>query len=86
MIFFTYLFNLALNRHVCPDCGKSYSLATNLQRHRKFQCQQEPKFKCPFCPKRSALKFNLVPHVKSKHPDQLDLYYIMEGGAATASI
>lgn len=68
--------------YVCPDCNKSYSLPTNLQRHRKFQCRQQPKFKCPFCPQRTWLKFNILPHVRNKHPDKLDVYFTLVKGTA----
>lgn len=41
--------NSARIRFVCTMCGKSYSLARNLQRHQKVECGKEKLQKCQLC-------------------------------------
>ncbi|KAF7272314.1 hypothetical protein GWI33_014863 [Rhynchophorus ferrugineus] len=43
--------------YYCKICGKSYRVARSLWRHQKYECQQEPKFKCPHC----------FPSLKTRH-------------------
>ncbi|XP_046686108.1 zinc finger protein 62 homolog [Homalodisca vitripennis] len=38
--------------YVCPECGKRYRYLRGLQQHRRYECGQEPRFKCPYCPRR----------------------------------
>lgn len=51
----------------CPKCNKCYVYKRGLRRHLKFQCGKEKQFKCMYCPKRSALKYNLIQHMMVVH-------------------
>ncbi|KAG8308306.1 hypothetical protein J6590_002395 [Homalodisca vitripennis] len=53
--------------YVCDDCGKMYQSAHSVRRHRRYQCNKEPSFQCPHCPRRCKLKSNLQKHVANMH-------------------
>lgn len=54
-------------RHVCPDCGKEYTLKHNLHRHIRLECNKEPQFSCKFCEYRAKQKSKLKYHLFCKH-------------------
>lgn len=51
----------------CSACGKVYKRNTSLWRHRKFECQKEPTFKCEFCVYKSKQKAPMVRHMTLIH-------------------
>jgi hypothetical protein len=55
----------------CSDCGKNYKSRTSLSLHQRLECGKEPKFSCPFCPKKCHQKGNLKVHIHSKHKTEL---------------
>ncbi|KAJ8894853.1 hypothetical protein PR048_000160 [Dryococelus australis] len=56
-----------LRPYQCQKCCKRYSTRSNLQRHIKVECGQEPRFQCPYCPHRSNYKANLAMHIYRRH-------------------
>ncbi|KAF7272308.1 hypothetical protein GWI33_014857 [Rhynchophorus ferrugineus] len=57
-------------QHVCKTCGKKYYHQPNLSRHRKFECQKEKSFLCPFCNYASYHKYQLKSHVICQHKEK----------------
>lgn len=55
----------------CPNCFKSYTMRCNLNRHRRVECNREPKFSCPVCHTKYYYRCSLVQHAKALH--DLDL-------------
>ena len=51
----------------CPNCGRWYMRRESMNRHRNFECGQEPKFKCLLCPKLFKRKDKLREHEKKDH-------------------
>lgn len=54
---------------MCPICGRCSSRRDNLDRHIRSHLGDKP-FKCPFCPFRAQLKYNMKTHVERRHPQQ----------------
>lgn len=48
----------------CFKCGRAYALKASLSRHLLYECGKEAQFQCPYCPKKSKLKSNLLKHMK----------------------
>lgn len=57
----------------CKDCGKVYRVQRSLWRHTNFECNQEPRFSCTYCPYRSKQKVVLINHLKRKHKEYYSL-------------
>ncbi|OXU25907.1 hypothetical protein TSAR_011812 [Trichomalopsis sarcophagae] len=53
--------------HVCTKCGKSYVFQQSLNRHRKWECGLEPRFRCPYCSYKSKQQSHVKEHVRRKH-------------------
>lgn len=51
----------------CRDCGKSYMWKQGLNTHKRLHCGKEPRFQCPFCPKRCYQRGNLDSHIRNVH-------------------
>lgn len=51
----------------CPKCGRSYKRRESMNRHRKFECGVDPKFKCQICQMRFKRKDKLKAHER-RHP------------------
>lgn len=67
-VWFKIALVLFLGRIECPNgCGRSYKYNTDLNRHLQYECGISPKYACPHCPKRSALKSNLKRHIILVH-------------------
>ncbi|KAI5720363.1 hypothetical protein M8J77_005445 [Diaphorina citri] len=52
----------------CDVCGKEYKYKYGLNRHKNFECGQEPRFQCPQCPHRSKRNSSLKDHMAIRHP------------------
>lgn len=67
----------------CLQCPSSYSRKACLTRHLKYECGQEPRFKCPYCDYRSKKTSSTYKHVRENHENckvgYVDIYGISEG-------
>ncbi|XP_054286051.1 zinc finger protein 775-like isoform X1 [Macrosteles quadrilineatus] len=57
--------------YTCPDCGKSYMWKQGLNTHKRLHCGKEPRFQCPYCPKRCYQRGNLDSHIRNVHANLL---------------
>ena len=62
------------NLHYCPKCKRGFTLKGNRNRHFKYECGVEPRFKCPYCDLRSKQTSQIYCHIRKKHPDQKSFY------------
>ncbi|KAJ9596802.1 hypothetical protein L9F63_012183, partial [Diploptera punctata] len=53
--------------YICSGCGKLYKWRTSMLKHKRQECGKEPQFQCPYCPKKTKQKGNLMQHIKSIH-------------------
>nr|CAI5843246.1 unnamed protein product [Callosobruchus analis] len=51
------------NGHRCETCGKKYKRISSLQRHKKYECQKEPSFRCIVCQFKTKYKSTILNHV-----------------------
>lgn len=51
----------------CEDCGKSYKNKGVLYDHKRYSCNKEPQFQCPYCDKRCRRTAHLKSHIYCKH-------------------
>jgi len=51
----------------CTTCSKSFPNMTGIERHLRSHTGEKP-FKCPICPYRATIYFNLKQHVENVHP------------------
>lgn len=54
--------------HYCPKCLRSFTLKSNRNRHLRYECGYEPRFKCPYCDLRSKQTSHIYCHIRKKHP------------------
>ncbi|XP_317816.4 zinc finger protein 317 [Anopheles gambiae] len=57
---------------VCPTCGKSFKVKSNLREH-LAQHRQGQKYSCEFCSRKFTSKSNYYCHRKRMHPNELEL-------------
>ncbi|CAK9827983.1 Longitudinals lacking protein, isoforms A/B/D/L [Anthophora retusa] len=61
-------FVVPTKRFLCPNyCGSSFTHRGSLTRHLRYECQQNPRFKCPCCEFRSRWTSDVYKHVRKKH-------------------
>ncbi|KAG5312491.1 LOLA6 protein, partial [Acromyrmex insinuator] len=63
---------VAISKHTCVTCGKTYKHKHHLKRHHDFECGVDPKFKCAFCPHRTRYKDSLMKHILARHQHLLE--------------
>lgn len=51
----------------CVNCGSCFTHDRSFKRHLRYECQQDPRFKCPSCDFRSRWTFNVYNHVRKRH-------------------
>lgn len=56
--------------HACPTCGKTFGSSKDCRRHAVIHTGAKP-FKCPYCPHRANVKYNLTKHVLVRHQKHL---------------
>ncbi|XP_071566015.1 uncharacterized protein [Temnothorax nylanderi] len=52
----------------CPKCLRGFTLKSNRNRHFRYECGHEPRFKCPYCELRSKQTSQIYSHIRKKHP------------------
>ncbi|XP_050455570.1 longitudinals lacking protein, isoforms F/I/K/T-like isoform X35 [Cataglyphis hispanica] len=52
----------------CPKCLHGFTLKSNRNRHFRYECGHEPRFKCPYCDLRSKQTSQIYCHIRKKHP------------------
>ncbi|KAJ8686844.1 hypothetical protein QAD02_022638 [Eretmocerus hayati] len=63
-------FNSKEKNFPCPKCPTGFSEKGSLTRHLRYECQQEPRFKCPYCNYRTKWTSSIYNHVRNKHEGQ----------------
>ncbi|OXU32158.1 hypothetical protein TSAR_012287 [Trichomalopsis sarcophagae] len=62
----------------CPNCPTGFSEKASLTRHLRYECGQEPRFKCPYCSYRTKWTSSIYNHVRNKHDGEkvycVDIY------------
>lgn len=61
----------------CDACFKSFAVPTSLYRHRKYECNNKPQFKCPHCNYQAKQTTHIYTHVKNMHPGEVEECYDM---------
>ncbi|KAI5719006.1 hypothetical protein M8J76_003631 [Diaphorina citri] len=51
----------------CDVCGREYKQKYGLNRHKNYECGQEPRYHCSYCPYRAKQKIHLKTHIRIKH-------------------
>lgn len=51
----------------CDRCRKSYTMRCNLNRHRRVECNRQPKHACPVCLTKFYYRCSLAQHAKTTH-------------------
>ncbi|XP_071634162.1 uncharacterized protein [Temnothorax longispinosus] len=54
--------------YYCPKCLHGFTLKSNRNRHFRYECGHEPRFKCPYCELRSKQTSQIYSHIRKKHP------------------
>ena len=52
----------------CLKCPSVFRQKGSLTRHLKWECNQPPRFKCPYCICRFKKTSNAYDHIRKKHP------------------
>ncbi|XP_076172955.1 uncharacterized protein LOC143149450 isoform X31 [Ptiloglossa arizonensis] len=59
---------VAAKKYFCSNnCGSSFSHNYSMKRHVRYECCQEPRFKCPCCEYRSRRTSDVYRHVRNRH-------------------
>ena len=56
-----------VKEHFCPQCSKSYSHSSSLNRHLKYECGKACKFGCPYCEAESKQREVCRRHIIRRH-------------------
>ncbi|XP_034938655.1 longitudinals lacking protein, isoforms A/B/D/L isoform X10 [Chelonus insularis] len=52
----------------CSGCPSAFRAKGNLARHIRYECNQEPRFMCPYCQQRYKRVTRVYSHIESIHP------------------
>lgn len=65
------------SKYACPNpnCRSVFAWKRNLTSHLRYQCGQQPRFKCPYCEYKCKVKTDIRKHIKTKHKNR-DVYVI----------
>ena len=55
--------------HKCSNCDRMYASHGNLRRHKRYECQKEPSFRCPVCDTKFQHRHSAKIHYNSTHKD-----------------
>ncbi|XP_076238050.1 longitudinals lacking protein, isoforms N/O/W/X/Y-like isoform X3 [Calliopsis andreniformis] len=58
-----------------PNCRSVFAWKRNLTSHLRYQCGQQPRFKCPYCEYVCKVKADIRKHIRIKHQNH-DVYVI----------
>lgn len=50
-----------------PNCRSVFAWKKNLISHLRYQCGQQPRFKCPYCDYLCKIKTDVRKHIRAKH-------------------
>ncbi|XP_033231775.1 zinc finger protein 184-like [Belonocnema kinseyi] len=53
--------------HTCEKCARSYKRQSDLNSHRRFECDVMPQFRCEYCTKRFKRNTHLRRHIDRVH-------------------
>ncbi|XP_014217571.1 Krueppel-related zinc finger protein 1-like [Copidosoma floridanum] len=65
----------AMKRFYCNKCNQGFTLKSNCVRHERYECQQHPRFMCPYCRIRCKQTSQIYTHIRKKHPNE-DIYVV----------
>lgn len=51
----------------CPFCPSGFSSSFSLKKHLMDVCNQEPKYKCPYCTYKSKWSNDIMKHTRNRH-------------------
>ncbi|XP_076395649.1 uncharacterized protein LOC100880436 isoform X19 [Megachile rotundata] len=73
--------------YVCPNpnCAKSFNWKGNLNRHLRYECGLQPRFKCPYCEYRCKVKGDVSKHITRRHHGSV-VYVVDLCNASSSSI
>lgn len=63
----TSVYNSPSKKFPCPNCSSAFQQKGSLTRHQRYECNQPPRFKCPFCLKCFKKTSHAYEHVRKKH-------------------
>lgn len=59
------------NFYCCPVCHKKYRRKGAVMQHKRYECNQDPKFECYKCHKKFKQRSNLYSHVSAVHKEMI---------------
>ncbi|XP_058796159.1 myoneurin-like [Phymastichus coffea] len=59
----------------CHQCPAAFTRKGCLTRHLRYECCQQPRFKCPYCDFRSKKTSHTYRHVREYHPGE-SVYFV----------
>ncbi|KAI4472624.1 hypothetical protein M0802_016638 [Mischocyttarus mexicanus] len=62
--------------YYCSKCLHGFTLKSNRNRHFRYECGHEPRFKCPYCELRSKQTSQIYCHIRKKHP--MERVYVID--------
>lgn len=62
-------------KFACTKCSSTFGKKQTLQRHVKFECNMDPKYKCPYCNRLFKKSSNAYTHVRRQHSN-FEVYII----------